>query len=231
MDRREFCRKLSIVGGSIALAPLVKACGPGAAEFVKDELLEETQRPGPVATGTTPSESGKTATPAEGQLAGPSPTGTMAPTDAAHPQATHTPSAGLAMATVALVKTENRAEGVKRAIGLLDRNCFRGNRVLLKPNFNSADPAPGSTHPDVLRTMVNELYNRGARSITVGDRSGTGDTRSVMQQIGVLDMAAELGFDTVVFEELMEDDWTVWQSPDSHWSGGFAVPKFLLDGD
>ena len=59
-----------------------------------------------------------------------------------------------------------------------------GKKILLKPNFNSADPAPGSTHLDVLRTLVKELRpNAGA--ITLADRSGMGDTRQVMEPLGV----------------------------------------------
>ena len=44
-------------------------------------------------------------------------------------------------------------------------------------------------------------HGRRDRSI-VGDRSGMGDTRPVMSCRGMFGLAAELGFDTVVFEEL-----------------------------
>jgi uncharacterized protein (DUF362 family) len=135
------------------------------------------------------------------------------------------------MTTIALVRTQDRAAGVRRALELLDANPVRGDHVLLKPNFNSADEAPGSTHPDTLRTLLVELENRGARSIAVGDRSGMGDTRAVMQQKGVFDLAEELGFSTVVFDELEETDWVLQQSPDYYWSNGYAVPKMLLDAE
>jgi uncharacterized protein (DUF362 family) len=52
------------------------------------------------------------------------------------------------MARVAFVKTRDRGAGVRRALGLLDLNPIQDRQVLLKPNFNSADPAPGSTHDD-----------------------------------------------------------------------------------
>ena len=48
---------------------------------------------------------------------------------------------------VVLVKTTDRAKGVRQAIELFGLNAVRGNRVLLKPNFNSAEEAPASTHP------------------------------------------------------------------------------------
>ena len=132
---------------------------------------------------------------------------------------------------VALIKTADRADGVRRAIDLLGVNPARGSRVLLKPNFNSADAAPGSTHPDVLRALALKLSDLGARSISVADRSGMGDTRRVMQQKGVFDLADELGFETVVFNELDAKAWVIRQSKDYHWPQGYAVPRLLLDAE
>jgi uncharacterized protein (DUF362 family) len=129
------------------------------------------------------------------------------------------------------VKTANRAEGVRRAVELLGVNTVRGNKVLLKPNFNSADPAPGSTHPDTLRAMITQLQEMGAGAITIGDRSGMGDTRQVMQQVGAFELAEEMGFDTVVFDDLDEKDWALIRSKDDHWQRGFAVPRMLLDSE
>jgi uncharacterized protein (DUF362 family) len=134
-------------------------------------------------------------------------------------------------ARVALVKTADRADGVRRAIALLRVNPARGERVLLKPNFNSADEAPGSTHNDVLRALVTQLHGMGAKSITVGDRSGMGDTHRVMEQKGIFALGKELGFETVAFNALGEKDWALVQSSDQHWSRGFAVPKLLLDAE
>jgi hypothetical protein len=55
---------------------------------------------------------------------------------------------------VAFVKTGNRAAGVKKALDLLGFNGVKGKTLFLKPNFNSADPAPGSTHPDTLSSLI-----------------------------------------------------------------------------
>ena len=113
-----------------------------------------------------------------------------------------TASAATANTKVALVKTSDRAAGTRAAIALLGINPARGNTVLLKPNFNSADPAPGSTHADVLRALVTELQNMQAKSITVGDRSGMGNTRKVMEQKSIFALGKELGFTSIVFDEL-----------------------------
>ncbi len=133
---------------------------------------------------------------------------------------------------VALVRTEDRAEGVRRALDILGINPVQGKRVFLKPNFNSADPAPGSTHPDVLRAYVQRLWEMGAGSLTLGDRSGMGNTRSVMQAKGLFDMARELGFDVVVFDELGADGWVPMDPPPgSAWRRGFAIARPCLEAE
>ena len=134
-------------------------------------------------------------------------------------------------ARVAFVKTGHRGEGVQRAIELLDPDPPLAKRVFIKPNYNSADPAPGSTHPDVLRALVGWLQEGGAGSITVGDRSGMGSTRQVMEQLGVFEMAQELGFDTLVFDELGADGWVRFQPDGSHWKKGFYFARPCLESD
>jgi len=125
---------------------------------------------------------------------------------------------------VAIVKTDDRLTGVKKALELLNLNHIKGKNLFLKPNFNSADPAPGSTHPDTLGILVKVLQTLGAERITVGDRSGMGDTRRVMEQKDAFRMANELGFESLVFDELGADDWLLQELPGSHWQQGFAVP-------
>lgn len=138
---------------------------------------------------------------------------------------------GAARSRVAFVKTSDRAEGVRQAIALLGAPALAGKRVLLKPNFNSADPAPGSTHPAVLRTLVETLWADNARAITVADRSGMGNTRRVMEQLGVFDLAKELDLEPLVLDDLAEKDWELIQSPDLTWRQGFPVARPLLDAD
>ncbi len=132
-------------------------------------------------------------------------------------------------ARIAFVKTRDRVAGVRRALSLLGQNPVQDQNVLLKPNFNSADPTPGSTHNDVLRTLVEELWKMGAKAITVADRSGMGDTRQVMQRKGIFAMGDELGFEVLVFDELGQEDWTMVQPPDSHWQRGFPFARPCLE--
>ena len=135
------------------------------------------------------------------------------------------------MAQVAFVKTNDRAAGVEKALALLELSSMEGKDLFLKPNFNSADAPPGSTHDDTLSALVRALQALGAGQITVGDRSGMGDTRSVMQQKGIFRMADELGFETMVFDDLDADGWETMQIPRSHWQKGFAVARPVLEAD
>jgi uncharacterized protein (DUF362 family) len=127
---------------------------------------------------------------------------------------------------VSLCLTKHRDDGVRHAIGLLEANPVEGKNVVLKPNFNSADLAPGSTHIDTLRALVLTLKQMGARSITLAERSGPGDpTRVVMEKKGVLDLAKQLGFAIVNLEEMAAHGWMHYVPEESHWSNGFMFPR------
>lgn len=76
---------------------------------------------------------------------------------------------------ISLVRTQNRAESVRKAINLLQSNPVQGKAIVLKPNFNSADATPGSTHNNTLRALVLTLQEMGASRITVAERSGPGE--------------------------------------------------------
>lgn len=135
-------------------------------------------------------------------------------------------------AKVAFIKTADRAEGVRRAIGLLNfKNEFSGKSVFLKPNFNSADETPGSTHNDVLRAVLDELRRREAKEFTIGDRSGMGDTNAVMREKDIFAIAKDAKAKTVVFDDLKEEEWQAFRYKNSFWERGFAVPKPLLAAD
>ena len=57
---------------------------------------------------------------------------------------------------------------------------LRGKTVAVKANFNSDDPFPATTHPDTLEAIFRQIRNAGARSIMLGERSGLGETRTVL---------------------------------------------------
>jgi uncharacterized protein (DUF362 family) len=133
---------------------------------------------------------------------------------------------------VALVRTTDRAEGVKKAIALLDINPVKGKAVVLKPNFNSADPTPGGSHIDTLRALIISLNEMGAKRITLAERSGPGiPTREVMERKGVFALAKELGFKVVNLEEAKPEDWVHIHPVDSHWKDGFLFPRIYAEAE
>jgi uncharacterized protein (DUF362 family) len=128
---------------------------------------------------------------------------------------------------VAFVKTSDRAAGVARAIDLLELKKFDGKDIFIKPNFNSADSTPGSTSEDTLAAIVKKLKMMSAGPLTIGDRSGMGNTREVMDQKHAFTLGKELGAKVVVFDELSRDDWEPLKPSDSHWQQGFAIPRLV----
>ncbi|MDA0265814.1 MAG: DUF362 domain-containing protein [Cyanobacteria bacterium] len=132
---------------------------------------------------------------------------------------------------VALIKTMDRAAGVRQALELLQPPSFTDKRVFIKPNYNTGDPAPAATDPVVLETLVQVIQGAGARQITVGDRSGMADTRSAMTQMQVFALANRYGFETVVFDELAQGDWQYFGAEGTNWSQGFAIARPVLNAD
>lgn len=132
---------------------------------------------------------------------------------------------------VALVRTSDRRRGVHDALALLDLHGVSGKRVVLKPNFNSADEAPASTHNDTLVQLVTELQERGAGSITLGESSGPPQTRGVMEQKGIFDLARDYRFGVVDFEQLADRDWVSFPRSGTHWPSGFALPRMVVGSE
>jgi uncharacterized protein (DUF362 family) len=136
------------------------------------------------------------------------------------------------MTKVTLVSTRDRHEGVRQAIHLLGVKFLRGKSVVLKPNFNTADPAPGSTHNDTLRSLILSLQQMGAKQVTLAERSGPGDsTRKVMEKKGIFELAQELGFNIVNLEELGPEGWNKIEPKHSHWNQGFHFPRIYLEAE
>jgi uncharacterized protein (DUF362 family) len=120
---------------------------------------------------------------------------------------------------------------VAEVVKLFHPAGIAGKRVVVKPNFNTADEAPGSTHTDTLSQLVAELHERDARSVTLGESSGPPATRGVMEQKGVFDLARDLHFDVVNFDEMPESEWVPFAAGSTHWPGGFHLPRLVVDAD
>jgi uncharacterized protein (DUF362 family) len=56
-------------------------------------------------------------------------------------------------------------------LGGFDRFLKKGERVLVKPNVNTADPPPASTDPEFLAAFVDLLHEHGAAKVLIGESS------------------------------------------------------------
>jgi len=132
---------------------------------------------------------------------------------------------------VAIVKTDIRSSGIDRAITLLGINPVKNRAVLLKPNFNTEDDYPGSTHNDTLVALIEKLFSLGALEITIGERSGPADTETVMKQKGIFDLCAKTGIKVVNFEKLPATEWIRMGKGNTHWRKGFLVARPIIDAE
>jgi uncharacterized protein (DUF362 family) len=112
---------------------------------------------------------------------------------------------------VAKVKAnEDLRLAIARAIGLmgnLRQVIGKGDRVLVKPNFNSPDPFPAATDLAFLQAVIEIILEADAK-VTVGESSGGvwRPTRKVFNQLGVPELARRLGVELIAFED-RPDDW------------------------
>jgi uncharacterized protein (DUF362 family) len=132
---------------------------------------------------------------------------------------------------VFLTKTTDRDSGIRGLMSRFDLREFSGKRVALKANFNSADPFPASTHLDTLRAIVANLKSMGAEKMTLGERSGMGNTRDVLEALGVFSLAKELGFEVNVLNESAKEDWKKVGKEGTHWLRGFYIAKLFSAAD
>jgi uncharacterized protein (DUF362 family) len=131
---------------------------------------------------------------------------------------------------VYFLQAEDRKEGVKALFRALGENPVKGKKVLIKPNFNTADPTPGSTHNDTLAALVEEVWRLGAGSVKVGDRSFP-PTREVMEKKGILPVLEKLGVEVIPFDDLKEKDWMEFKPRESHWPDGFRIARPVLESE
>ncbi|MCK4944201.1 MAG: DUF362 domain-containing protein [Candidatus Aminicenantes bacterium] len=126
-------------------------------------------------------------------------------------------------AKIALIKHDNRKLAVNQLLNMIDFPSPQGKPVFIKPNFNTADPFPGSTHNETLDQLIREFKERGSQSISVGDRSGPQPTGEVLKNKGIIRMSEKLGFKVRNFSELPEQEWIHFNPKRSHWKNGFYL--------
>jgi uncharacterized protein (DUF362 family) len=132
---------------------------------------------------------------------------------------------------VFLLKTTDRAVGVPELINQIGLSDYPKKQIAIKANFNSADPFPASSHLDTLRAIIISLKNAEVGTITLAERSGMGNTENVLDQMGVFALSKELGFETLILDNIGKDGWVKFNRDKTHWLHGFYLAKVFHDAD
>jgi len=110
-------------------------------------------------------------------------------------------------ALVSLVMCDKDVKGaISKAVdrlGGLGRAIHPQDRILLKPNFNSDDPPPGSTALDFLGAVIEILREHGCTRISVGEGAGRPwvPSAKVFTKMGLPAKLAEMGVPLIDFDQ------------------------------
>ncbi|KPJ64987.1 hypothetical protein AMJ44_11635 [candidate division WOR-1 bacterium DG_54_3] len=132
---------------------------------------------------------------------------------------------------VYIVKTSNRVEGIQALFEKCGIPDLKDKKVIIKPNFNSDDPFPATTHIDTLKTVIQIIKTTTPESITITERSGMGDTDKVLKNRGVYTLAEKEKIEVVNLDALDDEEWARKGTTGTHWKKGYLVPKIVLDAD
>lgn len=101
--------------------------------------------------------------------------------------------------------TGDLKQSIRKAVDLIGgfaKVVEKGDTVLLKPNYNSADPPPASSEPEFVKAAIELLYEHGAGKVILGESSmQTLSTRHVMEATGTLARVKDTGAEIVFFDE------------------------------
>jgi len=138
------------------------------------------------------------------------------------------------MNKVSRIKVENNLKEailkIVNDIGGFKSFINKGDVVLLKPNFNTADPSPASTSIDFLRAVTELVYDCGAKMVIIGDSSTMSlNSRKVMEKIGVFELEnIERPPRVYVFDER---GWVKKEVPNSKYLKNIFVSEYLDKAD
>ncbi len=112
---------------------------------------------------------------------------------------------GKALVSFVVASKDVKSE-VQKAVNLLGgfgKSLKSQDHILLKPNFNSDDPPPGSTALDFLVAVIDLLREHGCTKISVGESSGRPwvPTEKVFKTTGLSAKMAEMGIPLLDFDQ------------------------------
>ena len=124
-------------------------------------------------------------------------------------------------------------EMIKEAVSLIggfERLKLKGKTVLVKPNCVSGEKNPATTNPEVVKAVVEILYEQEAKKIYVGDMSAlaTLSTARNMKRNGIKKAAEEAGAEVIVFEDY---DWVDVELPGALYIEKAYVTEWIYNVD
>ncbi len=121
------------------------------------------------------------------------------------------------------------------ALGGFDNFIKTGDRVLIKPNYNTADPSPASTAFDFLKAVVELVFECGAKKVIVGEsstftiRNHVITTRETLEEAGVFEIEKHnKAFEVMIFDE---QPWVKKEIPEGKHLRSVTVPQVLFEVD
>jgi uncharacterized protein (DUF362 family) len=119
---------------------------------------------------------------------------------------------------------------VLNQIGGISRYVPQDSRVLIKPNFNTADPFPASTDIDFLREVTEIVYEQNPKEIIIGESSTMfASTESVMKEKSMDTFKTSRGTPTIMNFDLHE--WVEKEIPQGHRLKKLKIPAILDEID
>ncbi|MFC1656527.1 DUF362 domain-containing protein [Patescibacteria group bacterium] len=97
------------------------------------------------------------------------------------------------MSKVSITKAnENIKKSIEQnldSLGGIKNFVKPGETVLLKPNFNTADPFPASSDLEFIKAVIELIYEADAKIVMLAESSTmSANTRKVMQKLGVFEL-------------------------------------------
>jgi uncharacterized protein (DUF362 family) len=136
------------------------------------------------------------------------------------------------MSQISKIKTQD-VSGLKEAIGKavgeiggFSHFINKGETVLLKPNFNTADPFPASSDPEFIKYVTESVYEAGAGQVLIGDSCTMAlDTRKVMEKLLIFELEnLKPAPKIIVFDE---GKWIKHEIPEGKYLKNVSLPAIL----
>jgi len=100
------------------------------------------------------------------------------------------------------------------------------DRVLLKPNFNTADPFPASTDIAFLKAVVELVYKQNPKQVIIGESSTFRlRAKDVMRKLGVYDF--QKTYPELVIHDFNDGKWVKKSIPNGKYLKKASIPEIL----